>query len=133
MDSPAAWGVVGLAGLYFLALGAASLLLRPIAMRFLLGFAGSPARHYAELGIRMVVGAAFVVAAPQAPWTWAFQVFGWLLIGTTAALLLVPWQSHQRFAQGSVPRVSRHLPLLGGMSLIAGLAILAAVHRAITV
>lgn len=132
MTSTAAWSVVGLAGLYFLALGTVSLLFRPIATRYFLGFAGSRARHYVELAIRMAVGAAFIVAATQAPWPRVFQAFGWLLIGTTTVLFLVPWRTHQRFAQGSVPRAMKYLPLLGSTSLIAGLVILASIYRAIT-
>jgi hypothetical protein len=122
-------GVVALTGLYFTALGVTVLTRPDRATRFLLGFAGSPAAHYTELSVRLVVGAALVLAAPQLIFSGAFKLFGWVLLGTTACLLLVPWRWHQRFAQQAVPRAIRHIALIGVASLALGGFMLAALVR----
>jgi hypothetical protein len=121
--------VVVLAGVYLLALGAAALIVPVRAGRFLLGFAGSRPVHFTELALRLVVGAALVLHAPRMPVSAAFNLLGWLLLVTTACLLVVPWQWHHRFARHAVPRAIRHVTLIGLASLVFGGVILAAVAR----
>lgn len=116
-------------GIFFAVLGAVSLVAPPLARRFLLGFAGSPSRHYAELAVRILVGGAFLIAAPRTLWPVALGAFGWVLVGTTAVLLLVPWHWHHRFARQAVPEALRFLPLVGIASLSLSAVILwAAFH-----
>ena len=98
-----ALAVVVLAAGYLVALGAAALLAPRRAARFLLGFAATPARHYAELAARLGVGAALVVQAPRLPFTDAFALVGWVVLATTAGLLLVPWRWHRRFTHVPLP------------------------------
>ena len=121
---------VVLTGLYFLGLATASFLTPGSATRFLLGFAGSARKHYTELLLRFVVGFSLVHYATQMHFTWAFSLFGWVLIATTGLLFLVPWRWHHRFAQQVVPPVTRHIKLLGAASLVLGGVILYAVSRA---
>lgn len=122
-----ALAVVVLAAGYLVALGAAALLAPRRAARFLLGFAATPARHYAELAARLGVGAALVVQAPRLPFTDAFALVGWVVLATTAGLLLVPWRWHRRFTAHAVPRALRYLPLLGAASVALGALLVAAV------
>lgn len=124
-----ALGVVVLAGIYFIALATVSLFMPARASRFLLGFAGSAFTHYAELGLRLLVGTALVLHAPRMLFPGAFNLFGWVLLVTTACLLLVPWRWHHRFAQATVPRATRHITSIGLCSLLLGVLILAAVLR----
>ncbi|MEG3193053.1 hypothetical protein [Lysobacter sp. D1-1-M9] len=121
--------VVVLTGLYFIALAVVSLFCPAQANRFLLGFAGSALAHYTELFLRFMVGAALVLHAPRMLLPGAFTVFGWVLLVTTACLLLVPWRWHHRFAQQAVPRATRHITLVGLASLAIGGFTLAAVIR----
>lgn len=121
--------VVVSAGLYLLALGAASLLVPAWAGRFLLGFANSQTVHLLELFLRCVVGAALVVYAPRMFLSGAFHLFGWVLLVTTAGLLILPWRWHQRFARHVVPPVTRHMTSVGLVSLALGGLILAALVR----
>jgi hypothetical protein len=121
--------IVVAAGLFLAALGGASLLVPARAGPFLLGFATTPTKHYAELALRLLVGGAFVLAAPSMLFPEVFTVFGWLLLVTTAGLLLVPWRWHQRFAQRAVPEALRFLPLIGLVSLGFGGLILFALFR----
>jgi len=125
----AALALVAGAGLFLVGLGGAALLAPSRASGFLLAFAGSPAKHYAELTVRLVVGGAFVLAAPHAAFSAGFSLFGCVLLGTTAALLLVPWRWHRRFAQRAVPQALRFLPLVGAASLVLGALVLWAVWR----
>lgn len=122
-----ALAIVVLTGLYFIVLGAVSLLAPARANRFLLGFADSPSTHYIELLLRFVVGGAFLFHAPRMPLSSIFNMFGWVLIVTTGCLLLVPWRWHRRFAQQAVPRAVRYIALIGLASLLIGGFILAAV------
>lgn len=124
-----ALAIVVAAGAFLTALGAASLFAPTHASRFLLGFASSPGKHYAELGLRFLAGGAFVLAAPYVILPAAFSVFGWVLVATTAGLLLVPWRWHQGFAQRAVPGALRFLPLVGASSVALGVLVLLAVYR----
>ena len=91
-----ALAVVVLAGVYLLALGAVSLFAPARASRFLLGFASSASVHFTELLLRFVVGAALVTYAPRMSQSGAFNLFGWVLLVTTACLLIIPWRWHHR-------------------------------------
>lgn len=119
--------VVVQAGVYLLALGVISLVRPALASRFLLGFAGSAGAHYTELSLRLLVGGALVVQAPQMAFSAGFDLFGWVLLATSASLLLMPWRWHQRFAQRVVPRATRYIALLGLVSAALGGGLLAAV------
>lgn len=119
--------VVASAGVYFVALGGSAFLSPPATRRFLLGFASTPAKHYVELAARALLGGAFVVAAPMLPLSGPFNLFGWMLVGTTLVLVLVPWRWHHRFAQRVVPEALRFLPVLGACSLLLGALVLWAV------
>lgn len=124
-----ALAMVVLVALYMLALGIASLLVPGQASRFLLGFAGSPSIHFAELSLRLVAGAALVQYAPHMHFSLAFHLFGWVLLITTAVLFFVPWQLHHRFAQQAVTRATRCIALVGLASLAFGVLVLFAVTR----
>jgi hypothetical protein len=117
------------AGMFFLALGAASLATPLRARRFLLGFASSPYKHYAELAVRCMVGCAFILSAHDLLFPSAFSLFGWILLATTAGLLLVPWRWHHRFAQRTVPQALRFLPVLAVCCIALGVLVLVAVVR----
>ena len=124
-----ALAVVVLTGLYLIALAAVSLFMPTYANRFLLGFADSAFKHYAELFVRLMVGTALVLYAPRMLLPSAFTLFGWVLLVTTACLFLIPWRWHHQFAQQAVPRAARHITLVGLASLALGGLILAAVVR----
>ncbi len=124
--------VVALAGAFLVALGAAALLRPPLVKRFLLGFASSCAMHYLELGIRLLVGAAFISAAPSMVGTAIVFWAGWILLVTTGVMFFIPWRVHRAFAQRAVPQALAYLPLLGLASLIAGAFVLWALVNAVT-
>lgn len=128
MLSLIAVALTSLAGLFLIGLGLVAWLRPDAASRFLLGFAGTAWRHYGEIAIRLLVGAAFVVAAPRLAVPAVFTSAGWVLLVTTALMLAVPWRVHRDFARRAVPAALRHLRLLGLAALAAGLAVIAAVR-----
>lgn len=117
-------------GVYLLLLGMLLTLDRETASRFLLGFAGSQLTHFIELSLRILVGAGLIINSPKMLFGAAFYAFGWLLIGTTAILALMPWRWHHEFAKLSLPRVLRHPYLLAAVSAALGAVVLfAAAHE----
>lgn len=130
MIASVALAVVGATGLFLTSLGVAALLTPARASRFLLGFAATPVKHFTELALRFLCGAAFIAAAGRTNFASLFSAFGWILVVTTLGLSIVPWQWHRRFAAEAVPRALRFLPLIGIAAAGAGVLILAAVfHR----
>jgi len=120
-------GVVLAAALYLMALGGGALVRPERTKRFLGGFAGSARIHFTELALRVLTGGALVLSAPRLAFSQALTIFGWILIGSSLALALVPWRLHHRFAAWSVPRATRHMPLIGVASIAGGLFLLGAV------
>ncbi|MDZ4701397.1 MAG: hypothetical protein SH809_16920 [Rhodothermales bacterium] len=115
-----ALAIVLLSALYLVSLAVVSFARPARASTYLLGFAGSALAHYVELGIRIIAGAAFVFRAPYMVFSDYFAVFGWILLVTTAGLMLVPWQWHQAFARRAVPYAVQRLTLVAASSLVAG-------------
>lgn len=111
---------MALVGLYFLVLAGVALFKSSQANRFLLGFASSLPKHLLEMLIRIVVGGAFVLYAPQMALSEVFLWFGWIMIASSTALLLIPWTLHRRFANYWVPKLIRHIKLIGVISFGLG-------------
>lgn len=119
--------IVLCAGLFLLALGLTCLLKPRSAAEFLMAFASTPAKHILELAVRLVVGFAFVVAAPGMAVAVLFTVVGWVLVVTTSVLAVLPWRWHRQFAARVVPAATSHLGALGTASSVAAMAIVGAV------
>ena len=108
------------AGVYFIILAAVSFAAPSRATSFLMGFATTAGAHYVELAVRATVGLAFIAHAEHVAFPIAFAVFGWVLTGTTAVMLLLPWRCHRAFARRAVPQALRCLPLVATASLAMG-------------
>lgn len=113
------WATAG----YLLALGALLLISPEHGRRFLGGFAQTARAHALELGLRIMVGAAFVLHAPDMAGTMLCRLAGWVLIGTSLVLALMPWRWHARIARRTVPMATRFSGLLGLAALVMGAAI----------
>ncbi len=122
-----AGAVILAAGLYLIVLGISCFFHPSSAAKFLLGHASSGFLHYLELGLRMLMGASFVQKAPALPYSQLFNLFGWVLIITTAVLFLVPWHWHHKFTLKAVPQALRHIKLLGASSIALGALLIACV------
>jgi len=116
------FAVVLLFSLFLAALGGASFLAP--AKAFLLGFATSAFTHYLEMVLRLAVGGSILWQAPHLMYPGAFTIFGWMLVGTSAVLLLLPWKWHRHFAEKAVPPVLSYIALVGVVSLGLGVVLL---------
>lgn len=115
-----AQAVVAMTAPYLLGLGLALLVVPERAAAFLSTFASTARAHYTELALRSIVGAGFILAAPTTRYPTVFLGFGWILVATTAGLLLIPWRWHHRFAQWAVPWALRWRRSYAVGSLILG-------------
>lgn len=122
--------IVVLAAFYLIGLAVASVISPTHTRRFLESFASTAGVHYLEMLVRLLVGIAFIGYSPHMLWPKAFWVFGWLLVISTAVLMLIPWRWHRRFARKVVPPITRHTWLFGLVSLPLGGGILFAVFFA---
>lgn len=102
-------GVVVSFGLSLIGLAALIVAKPSRAEGLLRGFASSARTHYIEQGVRLVVGAATVDFASSMRYPELFTVFGWLIIASTAGLLLMPWQWHNKFGALVMPPLFRRI------------------------
>ena len=123
--------VVSVTGIYLVGLAMVSFLTPSLSERFLNGYASSAGAHYVEQAARMVAGVALVLFAPAMYNTEIFRAFGWIIIVTTAGLLLTPWQWHHGFAQWAIPLAIRNLKAFAVGALLLGVFVLFGVSRAV--
>ncbi|MGB0134297.1 hypothetical protein [Dokdonella sp.] len=119
-----AGAMVVAAGLYLVALGLAAMVMPARAARFLNAFASSAPVHFLELFLRFAVAACFLLYSPALRFPALFETVGWVLLVTSAMLLVIPWRVHRRFAAWAVPRATKHVGVLGICSLLGGLFVL---------
>jgi hypothetical protein len=81
------------------------------AERFLMAFASSARTHYVEQISRILVGVALVVLSSTMWQPKMFWLFGWAIVVSSAALICVPWQWHDRLGERVRPMLVRYLKL----------------------
>lgn len=95
-----------------------------MAERFLTAFASSARTHYVEQVCRLLIGAALVVRSPMMWQPKTFWLVGWAILVSSAVLLCVPWQWHQRLGQRVLPLLVRYLRLYAVGSFAFGALLL---------
>jgi hypothetical protein len=87
--------------------------------------AGDWRLNLTEQGLRLLAGAALIVRAPAAKLPMPFEVFGWLLIVSSAAIIVAPMRWHAAYGiwwtERLTPLVIRILspvPAVAGAGLI---------------
>jgi hypothetical protein len=103
-----------------------------LAERFLRSFASSARAHYAEQALRLIAGGALVLFAPSMWYPDLFRLFGWLIVVTAVALLLVPWRWHYDLGNWAIPLVIRHIKLFALGAAALGILIFYGVSRVVT-
>ena len=114
--------VLWLACLYLVGLGLTILLARTRAHRFLAHFAQTSRANWIESVLRMLVGTAFVIAAPKLDHPLLARAVGAFLAGTALLFVMFPGL-HRRFAAPAVASVAPFLPLIGIASLAMGFSL----------
>ena len=94
------------------------------AERFLMSFATSARAHYVEQAFRILVGAALVVLSSTMWQPRMFWLFGWAMVVSSAALICVPWQWHDRLGQRVRPMLVRYLKLYAVGAFALGVLLL---------
>ncbi len=123
--------VVSVAGVYLIAFTAV-VAVKPLrAERFLKSFASSARAHYTEQAVRMITGASIIIFASSMWYPDLFMAFGWLLVVTTAGLLVIPWQWHHKFGTWAIPLAIRHLKFYAIGTAALGAFILYGMSRAV--
>lgn len=117
-------GVVVAFGLSLIAFAGVALAKPAIAVRFLAAFASSARTHYSEQLVRLLVGAALVIRSPMMWQPKLFWLVGWAIVVSSAVLLCVPWQWHQRLGERVLPLLVRHLGLYAAGALAVGALLL---------
>ena len=94
------------------------------AERFLMAFATSARTHYVEQVFRIIVGAALVVLSSTMWQPRMFWLFGWAMVASSAALICVPWQWHDRLGKRMRPMLVRYLKLYAVGAFALGVLVL---------
>jgi hypothetical protein len=94
------------------------------AERFLMAFASSARTHYVEQVFRILIGAALVVLSSTMWQPNMFWLVGWAIVVSSAVLICVPWQWHDRLGERLRPMLVRHLKLYGVGALAFGVLLL---------
>ena len=96
-------------GLFLLGLTAVTFSRPAIAERFFTAFASSARAHYTEQAIRLLIGAALVVASPAMWQPTLFRLIGWAIVASSVVLMLAPWRLHHRFGERVRPILIRRI------------------------
>jgi hypothetical protein len=102
-----------------------------VAERFLRSFASSARAHYTEQALRLVAGGGIVIFAPSMWYPDLFKLFGWLIVVTAVALLLLPWRWHHEIGKWAIPLVIRHMQLFAFGAFALGVLVFYGVSRAV--
>jgi hypothetical protein len=114
-----------LAGLWLILVGII-MLFRPVwALRALAKFGSTPFLHFSELGLRMVVGFALVVAAPSSSLPDVLVPVGWFVAVSSVVLMMLPRAWHAAYATWWSERISvTAVRCLSPLALLAGGALI---------
>src|SRR5262245_29786754 len=94
------------------------------AERFVTAFASSAQTHYVEQGFRILIGAALVVLSSSMWQPRMFWLVGWAIVVSSAALICVPWQWHDRLGERMRPMLVRYLKLYAVGAFALGVLLL---------
>ncbi len=113
--------VLFLFGLYLLLAGFAMLFYPNKVRNIIAGFGKNRVIHLTELGIRTLIGLAFVLHGQQNAASELFLFIGYFLITTAVLLLPVPPKQHHQFAQKSARMLTNTLlRLCSILAFVAG-------------
>ena len=116
--------ITTLFGLSLITLLIVTLLKKEFAITFLSSFASSAKAHYIEQLLRLIAGLGLLIYSDNMLFPDLFGIFGWVLIATSASLIIMPWKWHNKFGKRAIPFVIRNLVLYAVSASIMGLVIM---------
>ena len=124
MTSAAKW-ILFLFGIYIVLAGFI-MLLKPVKAREILRKAGSTNFiNYAEISLRMLVSAAFIVYSDYTKYPDIFYITGWFMLITSFILYLVPRKMHHSFSLKSAEILKPvYFQIISPFAFVIGLIIL---------
>ena len=117
-------GIIAVFAAFLIGLGVVAFAKPGQVQRFLTGFAQNRSVHFLEMALHTIVGASFLACAASVPYESTFRLLGWILVCTTAVLVLIPWRLHRRFALLAVPRALEYTGVIGVSSIAMGVSLL---------
>ena len=118
-------GIVLLTGVWLIGVSLMMLATPRRALRALSAMGGSNAVHFGELGLRLLVGIAFVLAAAMSKAPMAISVIGWFLAASAVTLMILPRRWHSAYSTywaGRIPALA--VRLMAPLSVIAGVVLI---------
>lgn len=99
---------------------------RPQKAKEIIGKAGSTYLiNYTELGIRLVIGIAFVLSSKIAIYELQFKIIGYFLIVSALVLMCVPIKKHNQFSRNAADKLKPiYLKICAPFSLVFGIILL---------
>jgi hypothetical protein len=94
------------------------------AERFVMAFATSAQTHYVEQVVRILVGAALVALSSVMWQPKIFWLIGWALVVSSATLICIPWQWHDRLGERIRPMLVRYLKMYAVGAFALGVLLL---------
>lgn len=88
--------------------------------------------NYLELGIRLLVGIAFVVLASFSIYTFYFKIIGIFLIVSSLLLMCLPIRLHNKFSRNAAEKLKPiYLKIFGPISILIGILLLILLYNQI--
>ena len=103
-----------------------------VAERFFMSFASSAQAHYAEQVVRLLVGASLIIHSAAMWQPKIFWFVGWAIAVSSLALILTPWQWHQRFGEKVRPVLIRRMKVYAVGLLAFGVLVIYAVFTGVS-
>lgn len=112
-------------GVFFILVGFL-MLFNPSKARETLRKAGSTNLiHFGELTVRLLPATAFILYAESSKIPEAFTIFGWFMIATSIALILIPKRYHNQFSNQAAKVLKPiYFQLIAPFSMLIGLGII---------
>ena len=118
-------GIVLLTGVWLIGVSLMMLATPRRALRALSAMGGSNTVHFGELGLRLIIGIAFILAAAMPKVPMAVTAIGWFLAASAVVLMILPRRWHGAYSTywaGRIPVLA--VRLMAPLSVIAGVVLI---------
>lgn len=86
--------------------------------------------NYTELGIRLLIGIAFVLSSELANYKLQFKVIGYFLIVSALVLMCLPIKLHNKFSRKEANQLKPiYLKIVGPISIFFGIILIIAFNK----